>query len=89
MLAKKGNFGHYFLYMRVKEIKVGILTLIGLIIAYLGFNYLKGNSLFNKGFTFYSIYQDVEGLHVGSKVVLNGYPIGKVKTITLGLNVSL
>ncbi|MFT4754531.1 MAG: phospholipid/cholesterol/gamma-HCH transport system substrate-binding protein [Salibacteraceae bacterium] len=68
--------------MRIKEIKVGILTLTGLIIAYLGFNYLKGNGLFNKGVTFYSIYQDVEGLHVGSKVVLNGYPIGKVKTIT-------
>lgn len=68
--------------MGVKEIKVGILTLIGLVVAWFGFNYLKGNSLFNKGYTFYSIYNDVEGLHVGSKVVLNGYPIGKVKTIT-------
>jgi len=68
--------------MGVKEIKVGILALTGLFIAYFGFNYLKGNGLFNKGVTFYSIYQDVEGLHVGSKVVLNGYPIGKVKTIT-------
>jgi phospholipid/cholesterol/gamma-HCH transport system substrate-binding protein len=68
--------------MRVKEIKVGILTLIGMFVAWFGFNYLKGNSPFNKGLTFYSIYQDVEGLHVGSKVVLNGYPIGKVKTIT-------
>lgn len=68
--------------MGVKEIKVGLLALIGFIVAYLGFNYLKGNSLFNKGLTFYSVYQDVEGLHVGSKVVLNGYPIGKVKQIT-------
>ena len=68
--------------MRVKEIKVGILTLLGLVVAYFGFNYLKGNSLLNKGFTFYSVYHDVEGLHVGSKVVLNGYPIGKVKAIT-------
>ena len=68
--------------MGAKELKVGILTLVGLLIAYFGFSYLKGNSLFNKGMTFYSIYHDVEGLHVGSKVVLNGYPIGKVKTIT-------
>lgn len=68
--------------MGAKELKVGILTLAALFIAYFGFNYLKGNSLFNKGVTFYSIYQDVEGLHVGSKVVLNGYPIGKVKKIT-------
>lgn len=68
--------------MRIKEIKVGLLTLVGFVIFYLGFNYLKGNSLLNKGLSFYSVYQDVEGLHVGSKVVLNGYPIGKVKTIT-------
>jgi phospholipid/cholesterol/gamma-HCH transport system substrate-binding protein len=68
--------------MKTKELKVGIVTLIGLAISYLGFNYLKGNSLFNKGETFYSIYQDVEGLHVGSKVILNGFPIGKVKKIT-------
>lgn len=65
----------------VKEIKVGILTLLGLFIGWFGFNYLKGNSIFSKGLTFYSLYQDVEGLHVGSKVVLNGYPIGKVVTI--------
>ena len=68
--------------MRVKEIKVGLLTLMGLVVAYLGFNFLKGNSLINKGFTFYSVYHDVEGLHVGSKVVLNGFPVGKVAKIT-------
>ncbi len=68
--------------MRIKEIKVGVLTLVGFFVFYFGFNYLKGNSVLNKGLTFYSVYNDVEGLHVGSKVVLNGFPIGKVKTIT-------
>ncbi len=68
--------------MRIKEIKVGLLTLAGFVIFYFGFDYLKGNSVFNKGTTYYSIYNDVEGLHVGSKVVLNGFPVGKVKSIT-------
>jgi phospholipid/cholesterol/gamma-HCH transport system substrate-binding protein len=68
--------------MKVKEIKVGLLTIAGLVVAYFGFNYLKGNSLFNEGAFFYSIYEDVEGLHVGSKVVLNGFPVGKVKKIS-------
>ncbi len=66
----------------VKEIKVGILSVVGLVVAYFGFSYLKGNSILNEGATFYSVYDDVEGLHVGSKVVLNGFPIGKVKKIT-------
>ena len=66
----------------VKEIKVGILSVVGLVVGYFGFSYLKGNSLLNEGSTFYSVYDDVEGLHVGSKVVLNGFPIGKVKKIT-------
>ena len=68
--------------MGVKEIKVGLLAIVGLAVAYFGFSYLKGNTLFDKGYTFYSLYEDVEGLHVGSKVVLNGFPIGKVRKIT-------
>jgi len=69
--------------MGVREIKVGLLALAGFVVAYFGFKYLSGNSLFNKGNTYYSIYQDVEGLHVGSKVVLNGFPVGKVKALTI------
>ena len=59
------------------------MAVAGFVVAYLGFNYLKGNSLFNKGTVFYSVYQNVEGLHVGSKVVINGFPVGKVKKLTI------
>ena len=66
-----------------KEIKVGILAIAGLVVGYFGFNYLKGNSLFHKGNTFYAIYEDVEGLHTGSKVMINGFPVGKVTDISV------
>lgn len=66
-----------------KEIRVGLLAIVGFVVAYLGFNYLKGNSLFNKGNIFYSVYQNVEGLHVGSKVVINGFTVGKVKQLSI------
>lgn len=69
--------------MRTKEIKVGILAISGLALAYFGFNYLKGNSLLNKGKTYYSVYYNVNGLHVGSKVIVNGFPVGKVKDLTI------
>lgn len=63
--------------MKVKEIKIGLLTLISLIVAYLGFNYLKGSDLIDEGMTYHAVYKNVDGLHVGSKVVLNGLPIGR------------
>lgn len=66
-----------------KEIKVGLLAIIGVVVAYFGFNYLKGNSLLNKGNVFYSVYQNVEGLHTGSKVVINGFPVGKVQNLSI------
>ena len=66
-----------------KEIKVGLLAIVGVLIAYFGFKYLTGNSLFNKGNVYYSVYQNVEGLHTGSKVVINGFPVGKVKKLTI------
>ena len=69
--------------MGVKEIKIGLLTLVGIAVGYLGFNYLKGNSVFHNGTILYSIYSNVEGLHVGSKVVINGFTVGKVKRIYL------
>ncbi len=69
--------------MKSKELKVGLLALSGIVLAYFGFNYLKGNGLFNKGNVFYSVYQDVEGLHIGSKVIINGFPVGRVKDLTI------
>lgn len=69
--------------MMSKELKIGLLTLTGIVVAYFGFNYLKGSPLLNNGNIFYSEYSNVDGLHVGSKVVLNGFPIGRVNEIYL------
>lgn len=66
-----------------KEFKIGILTLTGLVVGYFGFNFLKGSPLLNNGNSFYCQYANVDGLHTGSKVVLNGYPVGRVNDIFL------
>lgn len=66
-----------------KELRIGILTLAGLVVGYFGFNFLKGSPLLNNGNSFYCQYGNVDGLHTGSKVVLNGYPVGRVNEIFL------
>jgi len=67
------------------ETKVGAIALIAVIILILGFNYLKGTSLFDGTFRLYSEYENVDGLTVGSKVLINGMQIGQVNALTFDL----
>lgn len=66
-----------------REIKTAILVLIGAVAFILGFNYLKGTSIFDNDKNFFAIYEDVEGLVVGAKVTINGMDVGKVTKIDI------
>jgi len=50
---------------------------------YLGFNFLKGADVFRNSNTFYIKYSKVDGLAPSNPVLINGYQVGKVKTLTL------
>ena len=65
------------------ETKVGILSVLALIILILGYKFLKGESLFDNRNNYYVEYNDINGLTTASQVVLNGLPIGRVKTLSL------
>ncbi|HBH07553.1 MAG TPA: hypothetical protein DDX92_13220 [Flavobacteriales bacterium] len=64
-----------------REVKVGAVALVTVIIVYISLNYLKGNQLFERGRTYYALYDDVEGLTADSKVLLNGLRVGRVKDV--------
>lgn len=64
-----------------KEIKTGILVLSGILLFIFGFNYLKGENLFDSTRIFYTEYNNVEGLMSSTPVTINGKPVGKVKDI--------
>lgn len=66
-----------------KEFRVGLMTLVAGVILYLGFNFLKGTDVFSKTNTFYIKYNKVDGLAPSNPVLINGYQVGKVKTLTL------
>jgi len=65
------------------ETKVGTLALIAITLLVLGFNYLKGTSLFDESFNLYSVYENIDGLTAGNKVLINGMQIGQVNKLSL------
>jgi phospholipid/cholesterol/gamma-HCH transport system substrate-binding protein len=65
------------------ETKVGIFTIVALTILILGFNFLKGVSIFNSPHIFYSYYERLDGLAESNPVLLYGYKVGKVEKITI------
>lgn len=66
-----------------REVKTAILVILGIVFFIFGFSYLKGNNLLNSTRTFYVEYDNVEGLAPSTPVTINGFNIGKVKSIRL------
>jgi phospholipid/cholesterol/gamma-HCH transport system substrate-binding protein len=64
-----------------KELKVGLFAVIIIALAVWGFNYLKGKDLLNQQRDFYGIYNHVDGLESGQKIVINGFKVGRVDDI--------
>ena len=63
------------------ETKVGILTITGLTILILGFNFLKGKDLFKKSKKIYAVFNDLGSLSKSNEVKINGYVIGNVYSL--------
>lgn len=66
-----------------KELKTGLLAVFAISTFILGYNYLKGASLFQEERVFYVVYDNVEGLDASSFVTLNGLKVGKVQEIKI------
>ena len=66
-----------------KELRIGILVVISIVVLVWGINYLKGSNLFDSSKTVYAIYPNIGGLQEGSGVSVNGFKVGVVKKIRL------
>lgn len=66
-----------------KEFKVGLLVVLGLLLLFVGVNFLKGASLFGEDRVFYTEFTNSQGLQVANEVQLNGLKIGQVKSVGL------
>ncbi len=69
--------------MQIKrEIKIGVVATLSLLLFIWGLNYLKGEDIFSKQIVYYAVYEDVTGLIESNPVSLNGVNIGQVKNIS-------
>ncbi|KQS39797.1 MlaD family protein [Pedobacter sp. Leaf194] len=70
--------------MKIKnETKVGILAAFAIALLIIGYNFLKGNSIFSSETTLLARYTRVDGLTVSKPVLINGYQIGRVAKLQL------
>ena len=63
------------------EIKAALIIFGGIFLFLIGFNFLNGTSLFKSENTHFAVYENVEGLQIGTKVTINGLAVGKVAGI--------
>ena len=64
-----------------KEIKAGLIVVLGITALIMGFSYLKSNSLLGKSTTLHAVYDHVGGLQSGTAVSLNGFSVGTIGDI--------
>ena len=64
-----------------KELKALLVILSGIFLFLTGYNFLNSTSLFKKENNLFALYDNVEGLQVGTKVTVNGLSVGKVAEI--------
>lgn len=66
-----------------KEVKIGTLVAISLLVFFAGFYFLKGSSLFSGEREFYAYYDNVQGLSSSAAVQVKGLGVGRVAKIEL------
>lgn len=65
------------------ETKVGALTAIAIALLFIGYSFLKGNDVFSSENTYYTEYNNVDGLSTSKPVMVNGFQIGRVSSLEL------
>jgi len=71
------------------ETKIGVLTVLAVTIMILGFNFLKGKTLFGTSHTLFAKYTNVQGLASSNPVMINGLQVGTVYSITTDKNMKV
>lgn len=64
-----------------KEIKIALASIVGIVVLFVGLQFLKGLTGFSNDNTIYVAFSDATGLSVSSPVYANGYRVGVVKAL--------
>lgn len=64
-----------------KEAKIGLVTIVSLVLLYFGINYLKGINLFKPVNHYEVVFDNVKGVTISSPVYVEGFKVGLVREI--------
>lgn len=64
-----------------RELKVGVLAIVCLVILYFGFNFLKGINIFSPTKVYVGTFDRINGLTAQAPVYIKGYQVGLVESI--------
>jgi phospholipid/cholesterol/gamma-HCH transport system substrate-binding protein len=64
------------------ETKIGVLAVVALAGLILGFNFLKGSSLFEHSKKLYALFDNVDGMEVSNAVQIDGLTVGNISAIS-------
>jgi phospholipid/cholesterol/gamma-HCH transport system substrate-binding protein len=65
------------------EVKIGILAIVTIALSFWGYKFILGKNMLVKTNMYKVIYQEVEGMQVGTQVWISGVPVGSVASINL------
>ena len=68
------------------EVKIALVAVMGIVVLFIGLEFLKGLNVFSSASEYYACFEDVEGLSASSPVYANGYRVGVVKKIKYDYN---
>jgi phospholipid/cholesterol/gamma-HCH transport system substrate-binding protein len=66
-----------------KEVRIGILVTLSILIFFIGYDFLKNATFFSNERIYYCFYGDVEGLQNSAAVQIRGLNVGKVSAMQL------
>jgi len=66
-----------------KEVRIGLLVAVSILIFFIGFNFLKNASLFSNNKQYYCYYTNIDGLLNSASVQISGLTVGRVSAMTL------
>ncbi len=70
--------------MRIsKEVKVGIMAVVGMVMLYFGVSFLKGADFLSSEYKYYVLYDNIDNLQASNPVLINGLPVGRVAKVEL------
>lgn len=64
-----------------KEVQIGLLTILALVMGYIGINFLKGIEVFKKSNIYYAHFDNLSSVTVATPVIVSGFKVGSVREV--------